>query len=118
MSDIPTQLRGSWLGEPVMHDGVPLVCETLYTVVSREDKYKAKAFIDTFVYRAGDQLGAWSTGLLMWLGLSMSAIAFAAVPVAGIWMVVGYWLGRRQTEMLRSAPASGDDGATPAPAAG
>ena len=33
--------------------------ETLFTVVSREDKYKAKHFIETFVYRAGDQVGAW-----------------------------------------------------------
>jgi ATP:ADP antiporter, AAA family len=32
--------------------------ETLFTVVSREDKYKAKAFIDTFVYRTGDAVGA------------------------------------------------------------
>ncbi|MCH8840241.1 MAG: chorismate mutase, partial [Planctomycetes bacterium] len=34
--------------------------ETLYTVVSREDRFKAKALIDTFVYRSGDQIGAWS----------------------------------------------------------
>ena len=33
--------------------------ETLFTVISREDKYKAKNFIDTVVYRAGDQIGAW-----------------------------------------------------------
>ncbi len=91
--------------------------ETLYTVVSREDKYKAKAFIDTFVYRAGDQLGAWSTGLLMWLGLSMSAIAFAAVPVAGIWLIVGYWLGRRQTEMLQAGAGAADLESQAAPVA-
>src|SRR5204863_564756 len=30
--------------------------EALFTVVSREDKYKAKSFIETFVYRGGDQL--------------------------------------------------------------
>ena len=34
------------------------VREVIYTVVSREDRYKAKGFIDTFVYRAGDQVGA------------------------------------------------------------
>ena len=34
--------------------------ELLYSVVAREDKYKAKSFIDTFVYRAGDQVGAWT----------------------------------------------------------
>ena len=31
--------------------------EVPYTVLSREDKYKAKNFIDTFVYRMGDQIG-------------------------------------------------------------
>ena len=37
--------------------------ETLFTVVPREDKYKAKAFIDTFVYRVGDVVGAQVEGL-------------------------------------------------------
>ena len=37
--------------------------EILYTVLPREDRYKAKAFIDTVIYRAGDQIGAWSTQL-------------------------------------------------------
>ncbi|MEX2163985.1 MAG: MFS transporter [Sulfuricaulis sp.] len=32
--------------------------ETLFTIVPRADRYKAKAFIDTFVYRAGDVVGA------------------------------------------------------------
>src|SRR5260370_22477683 len=35
--------------------------EVLFTVVPREDRYKAKGFIDTFVYRLGDQLGAWAS---------------------------------------------------------
>jgi AAA family ATP:ADP antiporter len=32
--------------------------EVLFTVLRREDKYKAKSVIDTFAYRVGDQLGA------------------------------------------------------------
>jgi hypothetical protein len=32
--------------------------EVLFTVVPREDKYKAKSFIDTVIYRGGDQVGA------------------------------------------------------------
>lgn len=70
--------------------------ETLYTVVSRQDKYKAKNFIDTFVYRSGDLISAQSQLVLHWLGLSMVAIAFTAVPIAGLWLVVGLWLGRKQ----------------------
>jgi len=75
--------------------------EMLYTVLDRETKYKAKNFIDTFVYRAGDQIGAWSYAAMGWLGLGMTAIAFAAVPLAGAWMGVGLWLGKRQAVMRR-----------------
>ncbi len=77
--------------------------ETLYTVVSREDKYKAKNFIDTFVYRSGDWISAQAQLVLHLLGLSMVAIAFTAVPIAGLWLVVGLWLGRKQ-KVINSAP--------------
>jgi len=73
--------------------------ETLYTVVEREDKYKSKNFIDTFVYRAGDQVSVWAQWLLHFFGLTMAGIAFTAVPIAGIWLVVGLWLGKKQSLM-------------------
>jgi AAA family ATP:ADP antiporter len=73
--------------------------EVLFTVVSREDKYKAKSFIETFVYRAGDQVGAWTYAAFAALGLGVSGAAFAAVPFAVVWFVLGLWLGRRQTQM-------------------
>lgn len=79
--------------------------ETLYTVVSREDKYKAKSLIDTFVYRVGDQVGAWSYLLMGWLGLSMAGIAFTAVPLALVWGICGFWLGGRQTVLARDGEA-------------
>ncbi len=71
--------------------------ETLYTVVEREDKYKAKNLIDTFVYRAGDQVSAWAQWLLHFIGLTMAGIAITAVPIAGLWLLVGLWLGRKQS---------------------
>lgn len=74
--------------------------ETLYTVVPREDRYKAKNFMDTTVYRAADAIGGWSQSALRALGLTMSAIAFAAVPVALLWLGVALWLGRAQTQRL------------------
>ncbi len=70
--------------------------EALYTVIPREEKYKAKNFIDTFVYRAGDQTGAWSYNGLMALGLSLTTVAFVMVPVAGLWMSMGLGLGWAQ----------------------
>jgi len=69
--------------------------EVLYTVVGREDKFKAKSFIDTFVYRLGDQVGAWADPLLKAFGLTMAGIALVAAPLAGIWLAIGLWLGRR-----------------------
>ena len=96
--------------------------EVLYTVVSREDKYKAKTFIDTFVYRFGDQVGAWANPLLGALGLSMAGIALVAAPISALWLGVGYWLGRRQAGMAARMEAdgerSGDFGRGEAPLAG
>lgn len=67
--------------------------EALYTVLTREDKYKAKNLIDTFIYRAGDQIGAWSYNGLMSMGLGVAALAFLNIPVAGVWLGVGVGLG-------------------------
>jgi len=80
--------------------------ELLFTVVPREDKYKAKSFIDTVVYRSGDQLGAWSYGLLSFLGMGLTAIAFVAVPLSAAWLLNGFWLGRRQEAMAANQPAA------------
>ncbi len=73
--------------------------EILFTVVPREDKYKAKSFIDTFVYRAGDQLGAWTYALMGFFGLALAGISFAAVPISMLWLLNGLGLGRRQEKM-------------------
>jgi ATP:ADP antiporter, AAA family len=85
--------------------------ETLYTVLSREEKYKAKAFIDTFVYRGGDVLGAQTEGLLGRLGMGLAALTSVAVPLAIAWAALGLWLGRTQRR-LAGTPAE-----PPAPAA-
>jgi len=79
--------------------------EVLYTVVSREDKYKAKNLIDTFVYRAGDQIGAWTSAGLTALGLGVAGSAFVAAPFAGAWLFVALWLGRRQEVLAKKQDA-------------
>ncbi len=79
--------------------------ETLYTVVSREDKYKSKAFIDTFVYRGGDVAGAQVEGALARLGLGLAALASVAIPLALVWAALGIWLGRQQSRL--AAPQAG-----------
>jgi len=73
--------------------------EVLFTVLRREDKYKAKSFIDTFVYRTGDQIGAWSYTFLTWLGLGLTGISYVAAPLAAIWCGLSIWLGRKQSAL-------------------
>lgn len=80
--------------------------EVLYTVLPRRDKYKAKNFNDLFVYRAGDQIGVWSFAGLRALGLGSSALALTMVPLAGLWLVIALWLGRRQSELARRPAGS------------
>jgi AAA family ATP:ADP antiporter len=70
--------------------------EILFTVIPREDKYKAKNFIETFVYRTGDQAGAWGYAGLAAVGLGLAGISYAAVPLALVWLLLGHWLGREQ----------------------
>jgi ATP:ADP antiporter, AAA family len=77
--------------------------EVLFTVLRREDKYKAKSFIDTFVYRAGDQIGAWSYPLLTWFGLGLTGISFVAAPLAALWCLLSIWLGRKQAALADKA---------------
>jgi AAA family ATP:ADP antiporter len=80
--------------------------EVLYTVVSREDKYKSKSVIDTFVYRGGDQVTAWVYAGLRWLGLGLVPIAWLAAPLGVVWLGVAMWLGRRHGVMTTSARAT------------
>jgi AAA family ATP:ADP antiporter len=76
--------------------------ETLFTVISRADKYKSKAFTDTFVYRAGDVLGAYTEGILGRLGMGLAALTSVALPMAVVWAGLGLWLGRRQRGLADS----------------
>lgn len=76
--------------------------ESLFTVVDTESRYKAKSFIDTFVYRGGDAIGAAGFSLLTGVGASMALISFAAVPLALVWLGVALYLGRKQKSMLQS----------------
>jgi AAA family ATP:ADP antiporter len=70
--------------------------ETLFTVVPRTDKYKAKAFTDTFVYRTGDVVGAQLEGVLGRLAPGVAALVMLTVPLAAAWAALGLWLGRAQ----------------------
>jgi AAA family ATP:ADP antiporter len=62
--------------------------ETLYTRVDREARYKAKAFIDTAVYRGGDLTYVW---LHKWLATFGSRAVFAAGIAIAVGMSLSAW---------------------------
>ena len=68
--------------------------EILFTVLQREEKYKAKNVIDIVVFRGADAAGGWLFALLRGAGAELSAISLASVPLAGIWLVLALALGR------------------------
>jgi len=72
--------------------------EMLFTVVPREDKYKAKNFIDTVVYRGGDAASGWAFAGLSAFGFSISHISFIVVPLSLFWILTGYLLGNKQED--------------------
>ena len=73
--------------------------EMLYVVLEREKKYKAKNFIDTSVYRAGDVMSAWAYTGLQTMGLSLAGIAILSVPLAFIWAKLCHSLGKEQLQL-------------------
>ena len=78
--------------------------DMLYSVVTPEEKYKTKNFIDTAVYRFGDVVGTWTVKLIM--GLGITGVSIAMLPFALIWAFVALWLGRdyrRQARALRDS---------------
>lgn len=66
----------------------------LFTVVAREEKYKAKNIIDVVIYRGSDALWGAAFGLIQAIGLGMAAIAACTLPVALAWFVLSIALGR------------------------
>ena len=69
--------------------------EALFTIVPREDRYKAKNFIDTVVYRGGDAASGWLFGTLD------SAMAFVAAAMAVGWTAIAFYLGARMKSWTR-----------------
>jgi AAA family ATP:ADP antiporter len=74
--------------------------EVLFTVLSREEKYKAKNFIDTAVSRGGDAATGWMVNGVKALSVTAGQMAWALVPLALLWGWVGWFLAR-QEERLR-----------------
>ena len=83
--------------------------EVLFTVVSREAKYKAKSVIETVVYRGGDAASGWLAALAASVGIGYGGIALLwLAPVAG-WLALSAWLARQQQAMAATVIHSHND---------
>jgi AAA family ATP:ADP antiporter len=67
--------------------------EMLFTVLSREEKYKAKNFIDTAILRGGDSLSALAFNGVRTLGVTAGGIAGISVLLGVAWCAMAFWLG-------------------------
>jgi ATP:ADP antiporter, AAA family len=87
--------------------------QVFFTVVSREEKYKAKNLIDVVIYRGSDTLYAWVFDSLQALGLKLGAIALCALPVVAGWLVLSAALGRTQERRAAQLGAAAAQGGLP-----
>jgi len=82
--------------------------EILFTVVSREERYKAKSVIDTVVTRGSDVVSSWGHAGLRGLGMNTSQLALFAIPLCVFMIGAGVYLGRQQEARAKPAVAGGD----------
>ena len=80
--------------------------EVLFTVLDREEKYKAKNVIDIVVFRGADAGSGWVFSALRGAGLELSSISLATVPVAALWLLLALGLGRGQARRAARSPSA------------
>jgi ATP:ADP antiporter, AAA family len=76
--------------------GITRPCrDSLYTVCTREEKYKAKSLIDTFIYRGGDATSASAYQLITGpLGLGPAGVGWVGAGISAIWLMLALALGK------------------------
>ncbi len=76
--------------------------EVLFTVLARDEKYKAKNVIDIVAVRGADATGGWLVTGLRALGMHARELALSAIVVAGAGLVLSVALGRAQARRARA----------------
>lgn len=70
--------------------------EILYAPLGPDEKYKTKSFIDTFVYRGGDLLGAWANAIK---GIA-ATVEITAIAISGLAVATAWFLASRNRRIL------------------
>lgn len=82
-----------------------LARESLWTVVSRGEKFKAKNIVDGTVFRGADAINAQIFNAFSKLmALSVPVIAVISGVLAAGWLLLSLWLGREQERRAREQP--------------
>lgn len=107
MSPVPTTVAlAQGLRRAIEFAVVRPAREVLWTVVSREEKYKAKSVVETLVYRGGDALSGWLSVGLVSVGAGFGLVALLILPVAAGWSWLSFWLARRQLQEFSESTES------------
>jgi AAA family ATP:ADP antiporter len=80
------------VGRAVTHGLTRPARELLFTVVSRDDKYRAKNAIDTIAYRFGDLASSWLDKALTAISAA-SGVLIGSIPLVAIWVGFAALLG-------------------------
>ncbi|MEM8733649.1 MAG: MFS transporter [Planctomycetota bacterium] len=87
VGQVLSQVLGYGLLVPAQH--------ALFTVVSREDKYKSKGFTDIVVFRGSDVAAGKICDWLIYFKLALAPLAIAMSLVMVAWSAVAVWTGRK-----------------------
>ena len=87
--------------------------EVLFTVLAREEKYKAKNVIDIVVFRGADAASGWLFAALRGAGMDLGAISLATVPVTAAWLALALALGRAHERRTRESASRAAPAAPP-----
>ncbi len=75
--------------------------EVLFTAVAREDRYKAKSFIDTIVRRGGDSaISAWYQSMRDSGNIAMTTISWCMIPVVVVWIGLAWFTGTENKRVV------------------
>lgn len=85
--------------------------EAFFTVLAREEKYKAKNVIDLVVFRGGDAVSGWLFAALRGIGLELGSISLVTIPVTVGWLSLALVLGRHHERTLKTASRAASGGA-------
>ncbi|CAD7703141.1 unnamed protein product [Ostreobium quekettii] len=107
-SPIPDMIAGAEVGRKVLTYAISRPArEALFTVVSQEERYKAKICIDTVIQRLGDSAGAMIFQVVEgFLALGAHSVASWGSLACVAWCISAYTLGMKNQTLAAAAAAA------------